>query len=213
MKKNAAAPKRKQVSVPLRFVSTAMDNLWNLIKLNIVFLISCIPIVTIGPALTSMSQVTSQMARDSEEISDPVRSYFLHFRQSFSRSVLPGFFTLLIHIVFGGGLLIYSSRMSAGTQYLLLSACSLLILLLTWGISVHLYPMLSQENEEKLLSKAAIHALERMGRTVIAVLLMIVLLLAQLLSFPVSLPLTLSLGFSLPALIGSFAYVDFSPAV
>lgn len=211
MKNKAAAPKRKQASLPLRFLSTAMDNLWNLIKLNIVFLISCIPVVTIGPALASLSHITSRMARDGEEISDPVKNYFAYFRQSFSRSVLPGLLTLLIHIVFGGGLLIYGSRMSTGTQYLLLSSCSLLVLLLTWGISIHLYPMLAQETAEKLPAKAAAHALERMGRTVIAVLLMIALVLAQLLSFPVSLPLTLSLGCSLPALIGSFAYADTVP--
>lgn len=37
---------------------------------------------------------------------------------------------------------------------------------------------------------------------------MIGLLLAQLLTFPVSLPVTLCLGIALPALAGSFAYVD-----
>ncbi|MGN1030751.1 MAG: DUF624 domain-containing protein [Butyricicoccaceae bacterium] len=208
MKKKSAEHVPKRVPVPLRFFSTAVDNLWNLIKLNLVFLISCIPIVTIGPALAAMSHITAQMAFDNEEVSAPIQSYLLCFRQSFLRALPAGILTLLIHIVFGSGLLIYGSMMSTGTEYLLLSACSLLVLLLTWGISLHLYPMLAQSRQGHLLTQASIHALERMGRTVLAVLLMIALLLLQFLTFPVSLPITLTLGFSLPALVGSFAYID-----
>ncbi len=208
MKKKSAAQKTGQPSVLLRFLSLTVDNLWNLLRLNVVFLVSCIPLVTIGPALAALSHLTAQMVRDNEEISSPVKSYFFYFRQLFFRALPIGLLTLLIHIVFGGGLLIYGSMMGAGTGYLLLCSCSLLVLLLTGGICLHLYPMLAQPNEGNLLANAATHALQRMGRTVIAVLIMIGLLLAQLLTFPVSLPVTLCLGIALPALVGSFAYVD-----
>lgn len=208
MKKKPASPESRHASVPMRFLSLAMDNLWNLVKLNIVFLISCIPIVTIGPALTALSHLTAQMVRDEEELSFPVKQYIFYFRQSFSRALPMGLLILLLHIVFGGGLLIYGSMMSAGTGYLLPCSCSLLVLLFTWGIGLHLFPMLAQPVEENLLSNAAMHALQHMGKTILAVILMIVLLMIQLMTFPVSLPVTLSLGIALPSLAGSFAYVD-----
>ena len=212
MKKKSAAQEPRQQSVPLRFLSLTVDNLWNLTKLNMAFLISCIPLVTIGPALASLSHLTVQLVQDNEEISAPVRSYFSCFRQIFFRALPTGLLTLLIHLVFGGGLLVYGSMMHAGTQYLLLCSCSLLVLLLTWSISLHLYPMLALTDERNLLEQASIRALQHMRRTVIAVLIMIALLLAQLLTFPVSLPLTLCLGIALPAFVGSFAYADSVPA-
>lgn len=66
-----------------------MDNsLWRFLGrladvmiLNIVFLITCLPVVTIGAAWTSLSYVTLKMSRDEE--SYIVKSYFKAFRQNF----------------------------------------------------------------------------------------------------------------------------------
>ena len=69
-----------------------MDNsLWRFLGrladvmiLNIVFLITCLPVVTIGAAWTSLSYVTLKMSRDEE--SYIVKSYFKAFRQNFRQA-------------------------------------------------------------------------------------------------------------------------------
>lgn len=53
--------------------------------LNIIFLITCIPIVTIGPAITALFSVTMQNVRN--EGSSIIKSYFYAFRRNFWSSL------------------------------------------------------------------------------------------------------------------------------
>ncbi len=53
--------------------------------LNIIFLITCIPIVTIGPAITALFSVTMQNVRN--EGSSMIKLYFYAFRRSFWSSL------------------------------------------------------------------------------------------------------------------------------
>ena len=66
----------------MRFLSKLAD----LMILNIVFLITCIPVVTIGAAWTSLYYVTLKMVRDEE--GTIVRSYFHSFRQNFRQATI-----------------------------------------------------------------------------------------------------------------------------
>ena len=40
----------------------ALGVVWDLIVLNLLFLVCCIPVVTIGPAITALHYVTTKMA-------------------------------------------------------------------------------------------------------------------------------------------------------
>lgn len=61
----------------MRFLTKVAD----LIILNILFLICCIPIVTIGAASTALYTVTMKSVRDEE--SYVIRSYFKAFKDNF----------------------------------------------------------------------------------------------------------------------------------
>lgn len=56
---------------------TFMGRVADLILLNIIFLLSCIPIVTIGASITAMYYVTLKMARKRRLL------YFPQFREIF----------------------------------------------------------------------------------------------------------------------------------
>jgi uncharacterized membrane protein YesL len=73
-----------------------LTNFFNLLTLNALFLISCIPLVTIGAALTALHSVVLQMLKDE----DPSiwKSYWHAFRQNFRPA------TMLFAIVLAGGL-------------------------------------------------------------------------------------------------------------
>ena len=65
---------------------TVMGRVADLIMLNVVFLICCLPIVTIGASLTALHYVTLKMARNEE--SYIIRSFFKSFKQNFKQSTL-----------------------------------------------------------------------------------------------------------------------------
>ena len=56
----------------------ALGVVWDLIVLNLLFLVCCIPVVTIGPAITALHYVTTKMA--GEKDGTPVVGNFFNIR-------------------------------------------------------------------------------------------------------------------------------------
>ena len=75
-----------------------MGRLADLCLLNIIFVICCIPVVTIGASLTALHYVTLKMVRNEE--SYIVRSFFKSFKQNFKQATIINIIMLLL-----GGLL------------------------------------------------------------------------------------------------------------
>ena len=66
-----------------------MDLLWRelfeLLKLNLLFVLSCVPIITLPAALTAMRRITSVMVRDENHFLWP--DYWKAFRRDFWKSL------------------------------------------------------------------------------------------------------------------------------
>ena len=76
-----------------RFLSKVAD----LMILNIIFLISCIPIVTIGASITALSYVTLKM-KDGEE-GYVFKTFFRSFRENFKQATLIWLMMLVLAVV------------------------------------------------------------------------------------------------------------------
>ena len=78
------------------------------IALNIVFILCCLPIITIGPAITALYQVVLKEVRG--EHSYLIRNFFQYFKEMFLQAIITSlFFALLMFvsafsIVFWGSL-------------------------------------------------------------------------------------------------------------
>lgn len=59
----------------------AFGELFALCQLNVVFLLTCLPVVTIGPAWTALTRATLNMVR--QRSSHPVREYWQALRENF----------------------------------------------------------------------------------------------------------------------------------
>ena len=62
----------------------AMSRIGDLMLLNLLFLLTCVPIVTVGAAVTAMYSVTFRFDTDSE--ASVIRSYFRAFRADWKQS-------------------------------------------------------------------------------------------------------------------------------
>ncbi|MCR5507099.1 MAG: DUF624 domain-containing protein [Lachnospiraceae bacterium] len=87
----------------VQFMSRVADLMW----LNILFLVCCIPLITIGDSITAMYYVTLKMARNEE--SYITRSFFKSFRQNFLQATV-----IWLIFVLGGGLLLFDYRIISG---------------------------------------------------------------------------------------------------
>ena len=202
----------KQPRTPGRttfILSVITENLWELVQLNLLFLLTCVPLVTIGPALTALDACFSDILQKQRRDEPILPRYFAAFRARFLAALPWGLALLAGSFVLGFALFWYGSLASGSWLYVPFTALSLLGLIFFLGILSHLFLLLAEggmeAGETSLPKAAALRALTRMKQTLIGLAAAFILLAAQLLLLPATVPLLLSLGLSVPGLIMAWA--------
>ena len=129
------------------------SNLTDILILNVLCLLCCLPIVTIGPAITAMHYVTLKMARDEEGY--VLKSFLKSFKENFKQSVIVWLGFLAISIVFfvDYRLLKGMETENANTFLMVLAAIYLFICLVT----MYIFPLMARfENTLKQTVKNAL---------------------------------------------------------
>ena len=175
----------------------------SLLQLNLLFLVSCIPILTIPPALFAMNLVVRRMVQDQ-----PVDCFY-HYRTAFIQHwkiAYPAFlipFLLLGCSAYGAA---FYLRRAADNLFLFLPfmLCST-IFLVTLLASTCLYGILETGKPlRQALVQSVLLGVGKPLRAIIAVFCDYGLLLIALVAFPLSIAYLLLLGFSVPCLLGHF---------
>ena len=202
----------KQPRTPGRttfILSVITENLWELVQLNLLFLLTCVPLVPIGPALTALDACFSDILQKQRRDEPILPRYFAAFRSRFLAALPWGLALLAGSFVLGFALFWYGSLASGSWLYVPFTALSLLGLIFFLGILSHLFLLLAEggmeAGETSLPKAAALRALTRMKQTLIGLAAAFILLAAQLLLLPATVPLLLSLGLSVPGLIMAWA--------
>ena len=202
----------KQPRTPGRttfILSVITENLWELVQLNLLFLLTCVPLVTIGPALTALDACFTDILQKQRRDEPILPRYFAAFRSRFLAALPWGLALLAGSFVLGFALFWYGSLASGSWLYVPFTALSLLGLIFFLGILSHLFLLLAEggmeAGETSLPKAAALRALTRMKQTLIGLAAAFILLAAQLLLLPATVPLLLSLGLSVPGLIMAWA--------
>lgn len=183
--------------------------LHNLLFLNVLFLFTCLPIVTIGPALSALGRVTGDMAR--RQGSERVKSYFRYFRMRLKATIPCGLLNLLALALFAFSFWFYNEASSQNKIFFFLSVLMLMGAMLSLIMTFQWLPALTLQTEEKvlvLLKQACVRFFIRLPSTLLALAVTIALTLAELYFFPGSLPIIFLLAFSVPSLFGSFSRVE-----
>lgn len=120
-----------------------LERVANLIILNVLFLICCIPIITIGPALTALYYVSMKMVRNEEQ--SIIRDFFHAFRQNFRQGLLLFLLVLTVSLFLSIDmyLLLYSSAVPDEYVKLLLCATGAIIVLFLMILS-YAFPILAR---------------------------------------------------------------------
>lgn len=176
------------------YLTVLAQNFPDWVGLNFVFLLTCLPIFTLGPALSAMGYVMEQLAKDA-----PVkllRAYCSTFRSRFLSKMAWGLLFLSLNILLATAVWYY---LDLGGIFTALSGLGFAGLILLWGMGLHLFPALTWP--EASLRCAWLDFLSTLPKSVLAVVLALGLLGAQVLLFPAVVPLTLTAGAVLPGLL------------
>lgn len=189
---------------------TFMSRVADLMILNIICIICCLPIVTAGASITAMYYVTLKMARNEE--SYIVKGFFHSFRQNLKQGVIIHLIMLAVGILLAFDL--YFSRMMQGQStvykvfgYLFMVGIALYLMVLTY-----IYPVLSKfynsvKNTFRNSFLMSIHHFPYTLAMMVITVLPVILMFAVTRAFPFVLLFYFLLGFATIAYIHSTFFV------
>ena len=117
----------------------AMSLLGDLLVLNLVFLVCCLPIVTIGPAITALDTASFRIVRDTEGRS--VKVFFQAFRQNLRRGIALWLVLLLVGAAVAMDIWLFAAFTGALRFLVVLFGILFALVLFTAGYA---FPLLSQ---------------------------------------------------------------------
>lgn len=148
----------------MRFLSRMAD----MIILNLLVFVCCIPIITVGASFTAMHYVLLKMVRDEEGYL--VRGFFKSFVQNFKQATLIWLLMLIVLFVFVGDWIIFRYSSVAFPKALIVGVIAISIIVMM--IAVYVFPLLSRfDNSIKnTIHNAALLALGNFPKTVLMII-------------------------------------------
>lgn len=175
-----------------RFLSRMADLMW----LNILALVCCIPIFTIGASLTALNYVALKMVRNEEGY---IReSFFKSFKQNFKQATLIWLIMLAALILLACDFYIIRMAPSLFPDWIkaVLFAITMLLLIGT----MYVFPVLArfENNTKDIFKNSLFMGILSLPKTILMVICWIIPVAIGLVFYQI-LPLALALGMSLPA--------------
>lgn len=184
-------------------VMNFLNKLADLIILNFLTLICCIPLITVGASLTALHHVLLKMVRNEEGYI--IKSFFKSFKQNFRQATIIWLIMLAAFAVLIGDFLIFAYSGITFPSWLRIVILGIVFLVLF--AVIHVFPVLSRfDNTVMNTYKNSLF----MGiLTFPKTILMVVCQVAPFLIFvffPQVMPIVLMLGISGPAYICALLY-------
>ena len=181
-----------------------LSTLTDILILNLLFVLCCLPVITIGASWTALYSVMRKLIRDED--GHIVRGFFAAFRRSFKQSTI----LWLILAVFGGALI--ASLMATVRLEMVALNRVLLVILLLYGVELsYIFPLVSQFDAPAMsqLRNALLIGIANLPWTVLVLLIdlcPVLLMITQTRLLLVVPPVMLLIGFGLVAFCGSFIF-------
>lgn len=181
-----------------------MNTLAEYILLNFLWLICCIPIVTIGASTTALYYVTMQTAR--EEHGYIARGFFRSFKENFKQSTI-----IWLIMFFIGAILTFNVSfwftMKSTIGNILGTLVSVALLLYIFTL-FYVFPLLSRFNNtvKQTMKNALFISLQNLKQTLIITVVNVIIVLVIYL-LPISAIFFVLFGFAFFAYLNSFQFV------
>lgn len=139
-----------------------------LVMLTVVWIICCIPIITIGPAVSALYYAVMKSVR--KDVGYPVKEFF----RSFKRTLRDGIIFTVIYLLWAVLVYVnvqYLANVPGGMSHLFMIYAYIVLVALSAGLACYLFPALSRfnVNRSRLVKMALYMTLSRFPLTVVLV--------------------------------------------
>lgn len=152
----------------------------DIVFLNIIFLLTCIPIVTIGPALAALYSASLKMAKGQEGY--VVRGYFAAFKENFRQGFITGIILeVIMTVLVIDARFLYYSQDSYRTFGLAVTIIALVVLV---ALIPYVFAIMARYKNsiKNIFLNAFLVAISKLPYTILSILLMAVLVVLVLLT-------------------------------
>ena len=153
----------KLFSMDGKFLS-GFNKVTDLVTLNLLWILCCIPIVTIGASTSALYQVSMQIAEDRD--SYITRSFFQAFRENFKQATIVWLATLIVGAVLISDMFIVSHFFASSGMSVILGLLFVICVLLFAG-SLYFFPVIAyfRNSTKKIFTNSFRLAFGRLGTT------------------------------------------------
>lgn len=184
-------------------IMSGLNKLADLIWLNILTFICCIPIITIGASVTALNYVALKMVRDEEGY--VTKEYFKSFKQNFRQATIIWLIMLLAAAVIVGDLLIFAFANIAFPSWVKVALVAISVLAIF--ATMHVFPILARfENTVANTFKNSLYmGILSLPKTILMMIIWAVPTIISLYLFQ-AFPLVIGLGISGPVFLSAMLY-------
>lgn len=178
----------------------------SLIKLNLFFILSCIPIITIPPAIGAMTSVTIRMVQDKPS------DLFYDFREAFKKNWKLSYlisFLAVTSMLFLGWIIAFCMK-SEGLIYNIVISIIVVITILIAISWIYIFPMSVSVNLsfKAIIKNSFLLSIARIKYSFLTFVFCVGLFEINILFFPLTLPIVILFTFSFISFISSFCAWD-----
>ena len=187
-------------------VMQALGKVADLMWLNVLTMICCIPIVTIGPSLTAMHYMALKIVRNEECYI--TRGFFKSFKENFWQGMLIGILMLLVMLLLVGDFILLRNPELHFSRFLQIVITIIAVLFIFTVLYV--YPVLAKfaNSTWRTIKNAFLMSIMQFPKTLVMVVIWAVPALLLLISLR-TVPIVFLFGLSGPAWICAHLYNKF----
>ena len=146
-----------------------MNRFSDLIVLNIIFILSCVPVITVGPALVALYSVSLKLADGSEGY--VVKGYIKAFKENFKQGIVVGIVLEIIGFVLGyDAVVLYYSKESYAGMGFFITVVALAVIVM---VMQFIFPLLAryQNTIKNTVKNACLIAVSKLPYTALLLVL------------------------------------------
>lgn len=184
----------------------ALNKMADLMWLNVLTILCCIPIVTVGASLTAMHYMMLKIVRNEETYI--TRGFFKSFKDNFRQATVIWLIQLVVTILLVGDFYI---MFKSETQFhVVFQALLMVVVVITVFTSTFVYPVLAKFDNSifRTIKNAFYMSILQLPKT-IAMIILSILPLVLIVIAPSIIPIVLMFGVSIPAFLFAKMYNKF----
>lgn len=181
-----------------------LSKLADLMILNLLTVFCCLPIITVGPALTALNYMSLKLVRNEDCY--VVRGYFKSFKENFKQSTIIWLLMLFIAILLGMDFFIMFGADGGGINDIM--QILIFIAAFFWlCTALYVFPVLArfQNTIRATLKNALLMSIMQFPKTVVMAIAYLIPLVLFIYFFQLT-PIVLFFGFSVPAWVSAKLY-------